>query len=200
MFKGNPDVVTRKLLSTSSLTVAGDRIVDVICSTGDPDRMGDILVQKGINLKPYGANPIVLWNHSADVPVARSIEIGVRNEKLQAKVKFPPEGEDEDSDWVYGKIKAGIVNATSVGFIDPVVGQFECGRGLENWPVGAHIQCMAKPDVPRLLEVKVTSIRPDYWEWQVCDSEKPLVVGYATSRETAQIDGDSALFLTLGKS
>jgi HK97 family phage prohead protease len=117
MFRENPEVVTRKLLGTSSLTVAGDRIVDVICSTGDPDRMGDILVQKGINLKPYGTNPIVLWNHLADVPIARSIEIGVRNEKLQAKVKFPPEGEDEDSDWVYGKIKAGIVNATSVGFI-----------------------------------------------------------------------------------
>jgi uncharacterized protein len=118
MFKGDGRMdLTRKLLGTSSLTVAGDRIVDVICSTGDPDRVGDILVQKGINLKPYGTNPIVLWNHSADVPVARSIEIGVKNDKLQAKVKFPPEGEDEDSDWVYGKIKAGIVNATSVGFI-----------------------------------------------------------------------------------
>lgn len=109
--------ITRKLLGTSSLTVTGDRIVDVICSTGEPDRMGDILVQKGINLKPYGTNPIVLWNHLADVPVARSTEIGVKDDKLQAKVKFPPEGEDEDSDWVYGKIKAGIVNATSVGFI-----------------------------------------------------------------------------------
>jgi hypothetical protein len=55
-------------------------------------------------------------------------------------------------------------------------------------------------NVVRLLEVKVTSIRPDYWEWQVCDSDRALVVGYATSRETAQIDGDNALFVALGKS
>jgi hypothetical protein len=54
-------------------------------------------------------------------------------------------------------------------------------------------------NVPRLLEVKVTCIRPDYWEWQVCDSDRALVVGYATSRETAQIDGDGALFVALGK-
>jgi hypothetical protein len=53
---------------------------------------------------------------------------------------------------------------------------------------------------PRLLEVRVTCIRPDYWEWQVCDSDRALVVGYATSRETAQIDGDNALFMVLGKS
>jgi hypothetical protein len=55
-------------------------------------------------------------------------------------------------------------------------------------------------DVPRLLEVKVTCLKPDYWEWQVCDSDRALVVGYATSRETAQFDGDNALFVALGKS
>jgi hypothetical protein len=70
---------------------------------------------------------------------------------------------------------------------------------VENGPGAAHIQRMAK-NVVRLLEVKVISIRPDYWEWQVCDSDRALVVGYATRRETAQIDGDSALFIALGKS
>lgn len=109
--------LTRKLLDSLSLTLADQRQVTVICSTGDPDRTGDIIVQNGIDLTAYRKNPIVLWGHSADVPIARAIDINVKAGKLQATVQFPPEGEDEDSDWVYSKIKAGIVNATSVGFI-----------------------------------------------------------------------------------
>jgi len=109
--------LTRKLLASSSLTLADQRQVKVICSTAKPDRMGDIIVQNGIDLAAYRDNPVVLWGHSADVPIARAIEIDVKDGKLQATVQFPPEGDDEDSDWVYGKIKAGIVNATSVGFI-----------------------------------------------------------------------------------
>lgn len=109
--------LTRKLLASSSLTLADQRIVKVICSTGKPDRMGDVIVQNGIDLTAYRDNPVVLWGHSADVPIAKAIEIDVKDGKLQATVQFPPEGDDEDADWVYGKIKAGIVNATSVGFI-----------------------------------------------------------------------------------
>lgn len=109
--------LTRKLLDSTSLTLADQRLVTVVCSTGDPDRMGDVIIQAGIDLTAYRKNPVVLWGHSADVPIAKAIEINVKDGKLQATVQFPPEGDDEDSDWVYGKIKAGIVNATSVGFI-----------------------------------------------------------------------------------
>jgi HK97 family phage prohead protease len=112
--------LTRKLLDSSASTLADQRQVRVICSTADPDRTGDIIVQSGIDLAAYRKNPIVLWGHSADIPIARTIEIGVKGDKLQATVQFPPEGDDEDADWVYGKIKAGIVNATSVGFIPKV--------------------------------------------------------------------------------
>lgn len=109
--------LTRKLLDSSTVTLADLRQVTVICSTSDPDRMGDVIVQAGIDLTAYKKNPVVLWGHSADVPIAKAIDIGIKNGKLQATVQFPPEGDDEDSDWVYGKIKSGIVNATSVGFI-----------------------------------------------------------------------------------
>ncbi len=38
------------------------------------------------------------------------------------------------------------------------------------------------------------------WRWRVSESDQELVHGYATSRESAQIDGDDALFklLSLG--
>ena len=56
---------------------------------------------------------------------------------------------------------------------------------------------MAKSPLSRLLEVKVTALKPERWEWQVCDSDELIMSGYETSRETAQIEGDSALFLLL---
>lgn len=106
-----------KLLASAAEVVNGTRQVKVICSTDDRDRMGDIIVQDGIDLGAYKKNPIVLWGHDSDKPVARAPDIAVNAGKLRATVTFPDEGQDADADWVYGKIKAGIVNAVSIGFV-----------------------------------------------------------------------------------
>jgi hypothetical protein len=51
-----------------------------------------------------------------------------------------------------------------------------------------------------LLEVDVTAQEPTVWRWRDSESDQELVHGYATSRESAQIDGDDALLklLSLG--
>ena len=36
--------------------------------------------------------------------------------------------------------------------------------------------------------------RPELWRWQITDEGMEVARGLATSRETAQIDGDSTLF------
>ena len=69
--------------------------------------------------------------------------------------------------------------------------------GLAKGRLGAHIQWMAQSPLSRLLEVKVTALRPERWEWQLCESDTLIMSGYEASRETAQIEGDSALFLLL---
>jgi hypothetical protein len=56
---------------------------------------------------------------------------------------------------------------------------------------------MAKKSHPRLLEVTVTPLEPTRWEWRVYEGDTPLMTGFETSRETAQIEGDSALFRLL---
>lgn len=48
-----------------------------------------------------------------------------------------------------------------------------------------------------MLEVKLTAVDYVRWEWQVCEHDSPLLSGYAGSRATAQVEGDSALFLLL---
>jgi hypothetical protein len=79
------------------------------------------------------------------------------------------------------------------------VAQFDWWRRfrLENGPVGAHILGMAKNSRLRLLEVRVIPLKSNQWEWRVCDGDTPIMTGYESSRETAQIEGDSALFLLL---
>jgi hypothetical protein len=53
---------------------------------------------------------------------------------------------------------------------------------------------MAKKFYPRLLEVTVTQLEPTRWEWRVCERDRLLMMGLETSRETAQLEGDNALF------
>lgn len=92
------------------------RPVRVIVSTAGVDRMGDIIVQEGIDLAAYRTNPVVLWQHDSDRPIARAPDVRVVGGKLTATALFPVDGADEEADYVYGKIKAGIVNAASIGF------------------------------------------------------------------------------------
>jgi len=73
------------------------------------------------------------------------------------------------------------------------------GPGLENGRSSAHIQVMAKPRRIRLLEVNLVALKPDRWEWRVCEGETPIVIGFENSRETAQIEGDNALFKLLSE-
>jgi hypothetical protein len=56
---------------------------------------------------------------------------------------------------------------------------------------------MPKKRSLRLLEVEVFELKPTLWEWRVYEGDTPLKAGFATSRETAQIDGDGALLRML---
>jgi HK97 family phage prohead protease len=101
----------RQVVAGRSSAGARDR------STSSADRVGDVIVQDGIDLTQYRKNPVVLWGHDHDRPIARCVDIAVAGGKLMATAQFPPAGADSDSDRVYGKIRAGIVNSVSVGFI-----------------------------------------------------------------------------------
>lgn len=94
----------------------GERQARVICSTGDIDRAGDIVVQDGIDLTAYRNNPIVLWGHDTGQPIARASEIGIVNGKLMATVDFPPAGISAKADEICGLVKSGVVSAVSIGF------------------------------------------------------------------------------------
>jgi uncharacterized protein len=95
----------------------GDRQVRVVVSTASVDRHGDIVEITGIELENYRKNPVVLCQHDHDEPIARCVQVGIVNGRLEALVQFPDEGVSSKSDEVYGLVKAGVLNAVSIGFI-----------------------------------------------------------------------------------
>lgn len=107
----------RKAHSGTATTLADLRQVRVICSAPEVDRAGDMVVQTGIDLAAYRSNPVVLWQHDPDRPIAHCAEIGVTDGKLTALVQFPPAGEDELADLIYNRVKNKVVNAVSIGFM-----------------------------------------------------------------------------------
>jgi uncharacterized protein len=94
-----------------------DRQVKARCSGSAIDRMGDIVVQAGIDLGPFKNSPTVLWEHDASFPIARAVWIGLENGSLTSIAQFPPAGTDETSDRIYRLIKADVPLDVSIGFL-----------------------------------------------------------------------------------
>ena len=94
-----------------------DRQISVRISTDQVDRSGDVVVQKGIRVDNFKASRTVLWNHDHDHPVASCVEIGLKDGGLVALTQFPEPGISAKADEVYGLLKAGVINAASIGFM-----------------------------------------------------------------------------------
>ena len=58
---------------------------------------------------------------------------------------------------------------------------------------------MAKSFRARLLQVTVTAEAPTLWKWDIAEHGREVIYGYETSREAAQIEGDTALFRLLSE-
>ena len=88
--------------------------VSFVASSATPDRYGDIIDVKGRVLDNYKRNNVILLNHDSNqLPIARG-NVYVRNDKLIVDVEF--DSEDERAKEVERKVKAGFMNAVSVGF------------------------------------------------------------------------------------
>lgn len=92
---------------------------EVVISTADRDRQGEVIDQKGWDFVNYKNNPVVLWGHNYfDLPIGVADEV-YTNEKGQtiAKGRFAPEEANPFAQQVRRLYDAKIVRTTSVGFI-----------------------------------------------------------------------------------
>ena len=108
---------TRSLIdATKAASDSGN--FEVVISTADIDRQGESIKQDGWDLSNYLKNPVVLWGHDYySLPIAISDSIEVSNGKLIARGHFAPEDANPFAQQVRRLYDAGIVRATSVGFI-----------------------------------------------------------------------------------
>ena len=88
---------------------------EVVISTADVDRAGEIVDQNGWMLDHYKNNPIVLWAHDySQLPIGVCDSIDLKDGKLTAKGRFAPHEFAQNVRQLYD---LKMIRATSVGFI-----------------------------------------------------------------------------------
>lgn len=91
---------------------------EVVISTADQDRQGEIVDQSGWDFANYLKNPVVLWAHDyASLPIAVTDEIKTVNGVTIAKGRFAPEDANPFAQQVRKLYDLKMLQTTSVGFI-----------------------------------------------------------------------------------
>lgn len=117
--EGNPKIA--KMFSCENKDFDDTKMTfTATASTEDKDRDGDVLVASGWKVKNYKKNPVVLWQHNADLmPVAKADDVWVDGGKLKFKPTFAPAEINPFARQVYLAYKKGYLTSFSVRF-DPI--------------------------------------------------------------------------------
>jgi uncharacterized protein len=92
----------------------GDRRIRAVVSTASPDRDGDCVLPRGLQLANYLKNPVVPFGHSyRDLPVGRTVELSVTDRAVSAVIEFAGHPQAQAVCDLY---KGGFLSAFSVGF------------------------------------------------------------------------------------
>lgn len=108
--------------ATRAASAADTGTFEVVISTNDVDRSGEIVDQNGWMLDHYKNNPVVLWGHDYySLPIGVCDELTVRTvgtkSELVAKGRFAPMEANPFAQQVRALYDAGMMRTTSVGFI-----------------------------------------------------------------------------------
>lgn len=100
-----------------SIKSAGDTgTFEVVITTENVDRYGEVIKLDGWELNNYNNNPVVLWGHDyKQLPIGITTSIETRDGKMIAKGKFAAHDFAQTIRQLYD---LGMMRATSVGFIE----------------------------------------------------------------------------------
>jgi HK97 family phage prohead protease len=102
-----------------AVSTLADRQVGVIMATRGVKRDGNDVIPSGIDYTNFLRCPTILWMHDPSSPVAYCSALALVNNQLRARIQFPPEFTSALSDQCYSLVRAGVINAVSIGF-DPL--------------------------------------------------------------------------------
>lgn len=140
----------------------GERAVISVISSEIVDRDREVMLVKGLDLKWYRKNPVVMYGHShAGLPIGKNQWIRREKGRLVAKTIFATEEQNPLAEQVYQLFKGGFLKAWSVGFIilesrDPKPDEFEdpVTRVITKWVL---LEYSAVP-VPANMEALTTAV------------------------------------------
>jgi HK97 family phage prohead protease len=126
-------------------------------STGHRDRMDEVLLPEGADMKNFRKNPVVLWAHQYDQPpIGKALWIKNDGDGILAKVKF---ASTEFAQEILGLFKEGILNAFSVGFIPKEYtdgdGEKKPRRTYNNWEL-LEFSAVPVPANPEALSLAMS--------------------------------------------
>lgn len=107
-----PEIQSRQAL----ITKADNGEFSFQASSEKVDSYGDIVVQKGIDLTRFQENPIILYQHDANEPIGKAVNVRMGEKGIIADVQLAPKGVSPKIDTIRGLIEAGILKAVSIGF------------------------------------------------------------------------------------
>lgn len=115
------NMATRAFVEKTKAAIAAGEdtgTFECVVSTADVDRYGEVVDQSGWDLSYFKTNPVVLWGHDYyALPIGICDSIEVVGGKLVAKGRFASAEANPLAQQIRKLYDAGIVRATSVGFI-----------------------------------------------------------------------------------
>jgi len=90
--------------------------MEFVLSDETPDRLDDVIMSEGWDLRNFKRNPIALFNHNSNFPIGKWADLRIENKQLRGTLEAAPEGTSERIDEIRRLMQAGILRAVSVGF------------------------------------------------------------------------------------
>jgi HK97 family phage prohead protease len=98
--------------------VLADDEAELLANTENEDRVGDIILQKGIRDDAWRAGgAVILRDHNTGWPVANGIRAGVEAAGYTVRIRFAPWGTSEVADETRRLVEAGVLRGVSIGFL-----------------------------------------------------------------------------------
>jgi HK97 family phage prohead protease len=106
---------TKQVLHKTHISEGGG--LEFILSDATPDRMGDVIEAEGWDVANFKRNPIALFNHNANFPIGKWINLRTANGELRSRLQLAPKGTSPRIDEIRALVDADILRAVSVGFL-----------------------------------------------------------------------------------
>jgi len=153
---------------------------EVVISTDDIDRSGDVIDQSGWDLTNYKNNPIVLYGHDyQSLPIGVTDNIEVVGNKLIAKGRFAPADANPFAQQVRKLYDLGILRTTSVGFIvKEITGKKITKQELLEYsfvPVPCNAQALSLRELKE-MDIDVAMLKVKGIDLKVKEEETPAEI------------------------